>query len=126
MEESHRSDRSDGHKGRDTDISTPYSQSSSGYRIFEIYFTGLLPTGMFTILQADGPHVIQSAHGGKIWISITGKKLSTGASAKKMSNIPRISIIASKYPEFITVDCGPVCRPSHWQAEAEKKTEGAG
>ena len=34
-------------------------------------------------------------------------------------NTPGIPIIASKYPQFIIVDCGSMCRSRHWQTNTE-------
>lgn len=39
--------------------------------------------------------------------------------ALKGLNIPGISIITSKYPEFITIHSGPVGRSRHRQAEID-------
>lgn len=85
---------------------------------------------MFSILQTDGPHVIQPAHRVNMLILYAKHRMSMAPKAKKKkkgkSNIPGISIITSKYPQFITIDCGPMCRPCHWQAETattEGKTE---
>lgn len=70
---------------------------------------------MFSILQTYGPHVIQPAKGGNI--SVLYKKNSMYMLTENVYNIPGISIITSEYPQFITVDSGPMCRPSNWQAK---------
>lgn len=73
---------------------------------------------MFSILQTDGPHVIQPVHGGTMSVLYVKIVCPLWQNHKK-SNIPGISIITSKYPQLIIIDCGPVCRPCHWQAETE-------
>lgn len=53
--------------------------------------------------------------GGKF--SVLYKKNSMYMLTENVYNIPGISIITSEYPQLITVDGGPMCRPSNWQAK---------
>lgn len=81
--------------------------------------TGLFPACMFSILQTDGPHVIQPEHKWKTLIRSDSaqKSIYRGYQKRTWSNIPGIPIIASKYPQLVVVDCSSMSRSGHWQAE---------
>lgn len=74
---------------------------------------------MLSILEADGPHVVQPAHR-EIYVSyMCYIQLYKCREVLNGFKIPGISIITSKYPEFVTVDSGPMSRSCHRQAERE-------
>ena len=69
----------------------------------------LLPTSMLSVLETDGPHVIQPADGEQTKRSPHQRLLHSCGMWQTIDFVlPGVPIIASEYPEFITVDCSPV------------------